>query len=300
MKISVIGLGHAFNKQLEAINQTGEFVLSAVCDKQKSKLVNFNKAVFATTNFKQLANKCDVVLVATPPSSHFRIASYFIKRGICVLIEKPIVTSLKQLGKLQGLLQKHKGNLFCTQHFAFGEEVLFWLKKQAFFEMPKQINAQIYDQYVYNNSILPHALPLHGAYLDEVINPLSAIQNIFGSDIVAAGVVQKRFKHNKHDYACTARFVLNQTIPICIDVLWQEAKNDKYIDLVFANQTIRLDSMSQAVIDLQSNKTLFKAEGNRMTNHYLRALRHFLRVKQNAEQTFALHNALLENLCKKK
>ena len=40
------------------------------------------------------------VFIATPPSTHYKICKYFLKRGVNVFCEKPLVTNVKEANDL--------------------------------------------------------------------------------------------------------------------------------------------------------------------------------------------------------
>ena len=139
-----------------------------------------------------------------------------------------------------------------------------------------------------NNKILPKAINLHGAYLDETINPLSAIEinNIY--------IFKRRLPNNKYDSYSMAKFVLNE-IDIEIEVDWARNQDEKYIDLIFDNEIIRLDSKRQLVKELSSDKILFSGEGERMTNHYIGAFDNYLINLQNKKKWIKLYTGLFGN-----
>ena len=59
MKLGIIGLGHAFTKQIDAINKISEIEITGICDKDTNKLKNTNLNIFKTTNYKKLIKVCD-------------------------------------------------------------------------------------------------------------------------------------------------------------------------------------------------------------------------------------------------
>ncbi len=61
-----------------------------------------------TRDYRQLLNKNDIdgAIIATPGSTHFAIASEFLKKGFNLLIEKPLTTNLEEAEKLFDLWNK--------------------------------------------------------------------------------------------------------------------------------------------------------------------------------------------------
>ena len=77
MKVGIIGLGHAFYKQFEALKSIEDIELVALCDIKEYKLEEFKNNYYITKKYKNLINICDYVLIATPPKTHLKIASFF-------------------------------------------------------------------------------------------------------------------------------------------------------------------------------------------------------------------------------
>tara|TARA_B100000963_G_C22635065_1_gene677161 strand:- start:107 stop:1237 length:1131 start_codon:yes stop_codon:yes gene_type:complete len=74
-------------------------------------------------NYKELCNKerdrsdgIDVVAIMTPPSSHQKIAEYFIKNKIHVISDKPFAGSLSQAKKLYKIITKNKNIIYGLTH----------------------------------------------------------------------------------------------------------------------------------------------------------------------------------------
>ena len=89
-------------------------------------------------------------------------------------------------------------------------------------------------------------------------------------------------------------FAYRDGIDTTIKVDWAKGTNDKYIDLIYDECVIRLDSMNQCVKNLTNGKILFKSDGDRMTNHYINSFKHMLKNKQNFAFSLNLHKELLK------
>lgn len=292
IKIAIIGLGHAFQKQVGALRQNKNFELVALCDKNKRNLVRYKgDNLYLTTNYKTLVNKCECVLISSPPCSHLKIMKFFIKHNIKIMVEKPIVINSRQFDCLLSINNDNK--IYNCLHFSFGKEIEWWINNKRP-DKPRYIKCLITDKYMENNKILPKAINLHGAYLDETINPLSAIARIYGYEINNIYIFKRRLPNNKYDSYSMAKFVLNE-IDIEIEVDWARNQDEKYIDLIFDNEIIRLDSKRQLVKELSSDKILFSGEGERMTNHYIGAFDNYLITLQNKEKWIKLYTGLFGN-----
>ncbi len=294
MNLGIVGIGHAFAKQFNAIKQTSRMKLVALCDLDKAKLDKVEGEFFRTTNYKELANICGYVLIASPPDTHYEISKFFIENKIGIFLEKPIVVDLMELDLLNSLIDENEISFYNTLHFSFGNEILWFKENLNKFGKPKKIRAKIFDRYVEDGKIKPESISLHGAYLDESINPLSAIAKIFGYDIVSKNLKTKKFDNDEFDYYSKSEFILDKDVEIEIEVDWNANRDDKYIDLLYENKTIRLNSQRQCVEDLTNKKLLYRCSGDRMTNHYINSFKEFFEKKDNKEISIKLHRELLK------
>jgi predicted dehydrogenase len=60
------------------------------------------------SDYRQLLGKADLISIATPTTTHFEIAEFFLKNKIPLLVEKPITQNLKEANELIKLANKNK------------------------------------------------------------------------------------------------------------------------------------------------------------------------------------------------
>lgn len=277
--ISVIGLGHAFNHQYEALKNY--FNNIELCDIDLDKIKKYG----AINNCKLL--KSSIALISTSPKNHLSIIKDLINKTI--IIEKPMVMNLDELNELISI---NKSNIYSSLHYSFGKEIDYFINTD--YGKPNRIYSYISDNYVTNNHINKEQINLCGSYLDEVINPLSALARIFGYNISFIKTNKKYYKGDKYDYYSKTKFNIDG-IDTIIEVEWNNKESQKYIDLIYDDKTIRLDSMNQKVIDLTNNKVIYEASGNRMFNHYLGVLNDYI-TNNNFDKSVILHKELLKGV----
>ena len=281
--ISVIGLGHAFNYQYDAIKKY--FNNIELCDIDKSKIKKFK----AKDNYKFLNSS--VALISTAPNNHLNIAKDLVLKNKSLIIEKPMVINLEELNELINI---NKSNIYSSLHFAFGKEIEYFIKMNLL-KKPKHIYSYISDNYITDYHINDKQINLCGSYLDEVINPLSALGRIFGYDIKFINTSKKYYDGDKYDYYSKSNFIV-EGISVVIEVEWNNKKSKKYIDLEYDDRIIRLDSMNQRVMDITHNKIIYEAIGNRMFNHYLGVLNDYTNGNNNFDNSIILHQELLKGV----
>jgi predicted dehydrogenase len=92
--------------------------LAAVCDVEPAARLGLHPGIRDVPFFQeshQLLECCDLVSIATPTSTHRTVATPFLERGVPVLLEKPISSSLPDALTLVEAAEKH-GTLFQVGH----------------------------------------------------------------------------------------------------------------------------------------------------------------------------------------
>tara|TARA_X000000368_G_scaffold162289_1_gene127933 strand:+ start:32066 stop:33040 length:975 start_codon:yes stop_codon:yes gene_type:complete len=69
-------------------------------------------------------HKIDGAIIATPPNTHFEIAKQCLKRNIHVLVEKPMVESLKELEELNNLSKKNNKLLMSGHTYLYNPAII--------------------------------------------------------------------------------------------------------------------------------------------------------------------------------
>jgi predicted dehydrogenase len=111
MKVGIIGLGRLGSihfriyKGLKAIDKI------YLVDTDASKLSGCSE--FASfKDYTKLKGLVDMVSIATPTTSHFEIAKFFLENKIPVLVEKPLTQNLPEAEQLIRLAKKNKTIIF--------------------------------------------------------------------------------------------------------------------------------------------------------------------------------------------
>ena len=285
MNIAIIGLGHAFYKQYDALKKIKKFKKIELCD------INLGKIKKYKCNSNYLSLRSNNVIVATSPILHLDMLKELMLLNKTILLEKPIVTSLDELNILKRIVLKE--NYYNSLHFSFGLEIDYFINNIGL--TPNKVYCFISDNYILNYKIKREALPLCGSYLDETINPLSALGRMLGYNIKFISCKKEKYSDDIYDYHSISNFKV-ENIPIDIEVLWNNHKSQKYIDLYYDNYIIRLDSMNQSVINLTTKEVLFSGLGDRMTNHYIGVFNDFIKNGSNYDISIKLHEELLKGV----
>jgi len=92
LRTAVIGVGHLGRWHAQKVKQTPEAELVGLCEPNAERAAEMSKefGLACVNDYTQLP-AIDAAIIATPTSQHAEIAAALIRRGVHVLIEKPVV-----------------------------------------------------------------------------------------------------------------------------------------------------------------------------------------------------------------
>lgn len=102
IKVGIIGIGHVGSIHADIYSQFQDVDVTFLCDiiLKRAKDVAKELNAYYSSDFRDGFSKIDAVSIAVPTSKHYQIAKEFLKKGIDVLVEKPMTTNLKQANHL--------------------------------------------------------------------------------------------------------------------------------------------------------------------------------------------------------
>lgn len=129
----LIGYGYWGPNIAHSLTKLTNVKLMAICDLDKDKLSKAKLLYplsLLTDDVDQIIEnlKIDAVIISTPASSHYELASKALKFGKHILIEKPITVSTKQSQKLQ-LLEKRARKIVMAGHTFEYNSIVLKIKK---------------------------------------------------------------------------------------------------------------------------------------------------------------------------
>ncbi len=112
IKLGIIGTNWITQQFVEAAHATGKYQLTAVYSRTTEKAKKFGEKNGATVFFDNLnaffeSDAIDTIYIASPNSLHFEQAKMGIENDKYVIVEKPIVSNIKQMEVLRETLEKH-------------------------------------------------------------------------------------------------------------------------------------------------------------------------------------------------
>ena len=108
VRLAVVGVGHLGRHHARVASSLSGLRVVGVHDHHPGRAEEiareFSLRVFS--NFEQIAEEAEAVVVATPTVTHAEIAGFFLDRGLHVLVEKPIAADLAHA---EDLVQRARG-----------------------------------------------------------------------------------------------------------------------------------------------------------------------------------------------
>ena len=282
-KIAIAGLGHVARYQIEAILQTSSLELCAGFDINllKASLLP-DSATFYPFLEDMIENSgAEIVVVATPNKSHFEMIKLIVKKGLSVLVEKPMVSSAEQLKELVFLQKKHGAkSIYAAFHSAYALDLSWWLEHSAAIINEYRLgnlqafSQSFFDPYVFDGKVLNRAKSLDNAWADSGINALSVLDRILDINNLSVETVRTNKADNEKDLITQglATFKLGGK-PVVIDCDWGLGVNQKTTTIYFENGDIVLDHSKERVTLVQNGREMqlkcLKNKNSRLLNHYL-------------------------------
>jgi predicted dehydrogenase len=111
MRVGIIGTGYMGINHLRVVESVPQLKLTCAVDTNQENLKQASEpyTIKKHTDFREILNDVDAVMVSTPTLTHFSLAQYFLSNKKHVLLEKPMTNSLEQADQLIELA--HKNNL---------------------------------------------------------------------------------------------------------------------------------------------------------------------------------------------
>lgn len=126
INLALIGVGQWGKNIINAVSSIPQCNLKYICAQSKETLESFSDKYIKVTDFQELFKFKDIdgIIIATPGSTHFKIALDCIKRGYNIFIEKPLTTSYKDALKLKKNYDNKKSVVFIGHIYLYNPAIL--------------------------------------------------------------------------------------------------------------------------------------------------------------------------------
>ena len=128
LKFALIGTGGIAQTYAQAFQTSDNCALVAVADINENSAKAFSESFGAKSfsDYKALAenSEFDAVIIATPPNSHPEIATYFMRRGVNVLCEKPLCLTVAEAKEMIQTAEETGVKFTMASKFRYVEDVI--------------------------------------------------------------------------------------------------------------------------------------------------------------------------------
>lgn len=115
-RIGLVGFGYWGKIIFKNLKSMG-YENITICEERSIDWGEFGEKVPVVKNYKELS--CDKVFIVTPATTHYDIVEYFLKKGVDVFCEKPLVFTSKECEELYNLAKINNCRLFVDWVFIY-------------------------------------------------------------------------------------------------------------------------------------------------------------------------------------
>ena len=130
INVCIIGYGYWGPNLCRNFSNANGYNLSTICDLNKKNLTKAKKnypGVKVYKNFKEAINlnKYELIVLATPTSTHYSLAKFILNKSINLLVEKPLCLSVKHHYDLNKIAEKNNVKIFIDFPFIFSGSIKY-------------------------------------------------------------------------------------------------------------------------------------------------------------------------------
>jgi predicted dehydrogenase len=102
IRAAVIGVGYLghFHAEKYAELANAELVAVVDLDRERAEVVAGKVGARSCTDYREILDQVDAVSIVVPTQAHYEVAKAFLEKGVHVLLEKPITTTLAEADEL--------------------------------------------------------------------------------------------------------------------------------------------------------------------------------------------------------
>ncbi len=303
-KIAIVGLGKISKPHIDGLlHNNDKYEIVAICDK-KEELKDVGRELnvpFYTNHLDAIKQPgVDLVVILTPPVTHYEIAKDALLNKKHVLIEKPGVLEIEHLHELYEVAKANNVTIDVMFHWQFGNEVLAIKDKIHTYGRLRKIEVTAYDPYTETDgkTVKEECVLLGGAWNDSGINILSMLIKFI--DVTKLELKQEYIEYDtKNDLPIYINKRYNyEGVEIVLNIDWRENKNHKFTNFFFDEGTLFVHHTAQELWFNSDRVESFYNE-NRLQTHYINLFKHLKLTLDNEKDTITLHEILLKDTDKK-
>lgn len=228
LRFAILGFGYFGKNYARLLSHHKEAELAAVANTQKESM-----AVFKSTDI-------DCIIIATPASTHFKLAKQTLEAGKHVLVEKPMVSKLSEAIELQSQVKKSKKLLMVGHQYLY-HDYIRRLKKELDLGTIGALH-YIAGEHFYPGPVRNDI----GCFWETATHELSILEYLIGP-LVISEVVGYRIsiRSKKYEDAAFANIRLENDIIIAIAAAWNVPQKIRHMVLAGDKGSVVFDDTKQ-------------------------------------------------------
>jgi len=244
LKVAVIGVGSIGSNHARVYREMSDVELVGIADQntQTAARIGARFSVPYYTDFEELVDKGkpDLVSVAVPTSLHYEVGSELIERGLHVLIEKPITSTVEQGERLIELAER-KGVKLAVGHIERFNPAVMELRRR----LKEGIAGRIYKIHTERLSPYPSRIQDAGVVIDLASHDIDLMRYLMNEEITRVyGETLQTINSDREDmFNGLARF-RSGAVGV-LDVNWITPTKIRRLTVTGARGMFRCDLLSQ-------------------------------------------------------
>jgi predicted dehydrogenase len=181
LRVAVIGVGHLGKEHARILAGLPDVELVGVVDTsaEQAQAVATRVGTQAFTDYRPLLDQVDAASIVVPTTAHYPVAHAFLKRGIPVLVEKPLAATVDEAEGLVELARRHD-TIMQVGHIERFNPAFEELKLRSM--QPKFIHAERVGPFTGRSTDI-------GVVLDLMIHDLDLLLNLVGTPVVSVEAI---------------------------------------------------------------------------------------------------------------
>ena len=235
LKFAVIGLGVMGKNHARSLQNVADAKLVAACDP-------FTGGDFCCKHYGDLdkmleSEDLDAAVIATPTFAHKDAAIKCAQKGVNLLIEKPLASSVPQAREIAETAKK-LGIKAAVGHVERFNPAVCALKNEL-------AQRRIYEIHTTTISPFPTRIGDVGVLADLAVHDIDLIRFISGEEILSSHILKSRRIHASCEDSANLSFELSGGATACARVSWLSPLKKRTIEVVCEGGVFEADLISQ-------------------------------------------------------
>lgn len=304
MNIAIIGLGNISNRHRKNIRKIAPNAkIHAVSSSGRLIETKPENTDFVYSCIEKLNNiDIKLAIVASPANLHLKHSEYFIKRGVPVIIEKPIAHNAQEAEKILNLEKKYGTRItigYCLRYLESLKEFKFFLEddkvgKILHIDIEVGQNLPSWREGKDYRKTVTAQKKLGGGVLLELSHEIDYAEWLFGPLELVYSHIRKTDTYgiDVEDYAFLV-FKNHEGIPVTIKLDLLQKKVTRNCKVVGEEGTLEIDILKNKITHKSEKDTviLFNKINLNKNDMYIKMIRAFMEEKNkpsNVESSFKL------------